>query len=203
MPDPVAAVGAPPATVSPAQRPPADGFAQVLAASRRDVEALETVTLGEMLHLATHPATAALPTAAAAPVGATAATTGGLAWPVRGRATSEFGPRVHPVTGAHRDHLGLDIAAPTGTPITAAAAGTVTFAGPRGGYGNVVIIDHGGGLETRYAHQHTIAVTAGQTVGARERIGTVGSTGLSTGPHLHFEVRRGGTAVDPRRLLAG
>ena len=126
---------------------------------------------------------------------------GSYVMPVSGRLSSRFGPRVHPITGELRPHRGLDLAAPTGTPIGAMAAGTVTFAGDRGGYGNVVIIDHGDGTETRYAHQDRMSVTVGQTVVAGETIGTVGSTGLSTGPHLHLELRRDGEAVDPAPLL--
>lgn len=106
------------------------------------------------------------------------------------------------VGSTHRQHDGIDIAASTGTPISAEADGRVTFAGSRGGYGNVVIIDHGNGTETRYAHQDTIGVSVGQTVRAGERVGTVGSTGMSTGPHLHFEGRRNGQSLNPRRVLS-
>lgn len=95
----------------------------------------------------------------------------------------------------------MDLAAPAGTPIVAAGGGTVTFAGPRGGYGNVVILDHGDGTETRYAHQQRLDVTVGQQVTGGQQIGTVGSTGNSTGPHLHFEVRRNGQPVDPAPLV--
>lgn len=121
--------------------------------------------------------------------------------PVDGEVTSEFGPRTHPVTGAHGHHDGIDIAAPTGTPIAAAAGGTVSYAGVMGGYGNVVIIDHPNGLQTLYAHQSRISVTVGQKVSAGQAIGAVGSTGMSTGPHLHFEVKRDGEAIDPRPFL--
>ena len=132
---------------------------------------------------------------------APAATDTGYVRPVEGRLSSKFGPRVHPITGQLRPHRGVDFSAPTGTPISAAAGGTVTFSGEQGGYGNVVIIDHGDGTESRYAHQHTLDVAVGQTVRAGDQIGTVGSTGLSTGPHLHFEIRRDGEAVDPAPLL--
>lgn len=181
----------------------AHDFAAALRAQQIDAAALETVTLGEMLGHPTASVDGAAAVAVASESAGPGAAVGALRWPVQGRATSEFGPRTHPVTGARRDHDGLDIAAPAGTPIVAAAAGTVTFAGRQGGYGNVVIVDHGHGTESRYAHQETIAVTAGQTVRAGQRIGSVGSTGLSTGPHLHFEVRRRGSAIDPRTLLAG
>lgn len=155
------------------------------------------ITLAQMLGRPLVGATlAAPPPPAAGPVG------GALRLPVHARTTSGFGLRVHPVTGEERLHSGIDLAAPTGTPIAAAAAGTVTFAGPRGGYGNLVIVDHGDGTETRYAHQDSLAVVVGQVVAAGEVVGTVGSTGRSTGPHLHFEVRRHGEPVDPAHLLA-
>jgi murein DD-endopeptidase MepM/ murein hydrolase activator NlpD len=124
-----------------------------------------------------------------------------LSWPVRGRVSSAFGYRVHPVDGVGRDHVGLDIAAPSGARVGAAAGGTVTFAGWRGAYGRLVIVDHGGGLTTRYAHLAGIEVRAGAQVATGAPLGTVGSSGVSTGPHLHFEVRRQGIPVDPRPLL--
>lgn len=98
-------------------------------------------------------------------------------------------------------HHGVDIAAPTGTAIQAAREGVVTFAGDRGGFGNLVIVDHGGGTETYYAHQSQILVAPGQTVAAGSIIGLVGSTGVSDIPHLHFEVRHGGQPVDPAPYL--
>ena len=108
---------------------------------------------------------------------------------------------MHPVTGRRHDHAGVDFAAPAGTPIRAAAGGTVAFAGVRGGYGNLVILDHGDGMQTWYAHQRDVAVMEGQRVPAGGILGTVGSTGRSTGPHLHLEVRRDGEPVDPLPLL--
>merc|ERR1712100_883727 len=107
-----------------------------------------------------------------------------------GRISSQFGTRVDPINGTHKHHKGLDIAAPTGTPIKAMRAGTVTYAGPRGSYGNLVIIDHGNGLETRYAHCDSISISKGAVVQAGAPIATVGSTGRSTGPHLHLGVRK-------------
>jgi murein DD-endopeptidase MepM/ murein hydrolase activator NlpD len=115
--------------------------------------------------------------------------------------TSGFGPRRHPISGGTRLHSGVDIGAPSGAPITAADAGVVVMAGSSGGYGNWTLIDHGGGLATGYAHQSSIGVTRGQHVSRGAVIGRVGSTGASTGPHLHWEVRVNGTPVDPMRYV--
>ena len=119
---------------------------------------------------------------------------GGFIWPVQGVVTSAFGPRWG------RMHEGIDIAAPAGTPIRAAAAGTVIYAGWLGGYGNLTIIDHGNGVATAYGHQSAIYVTGG-AVSQGQEIGAVGSTGHSTGDHLHFEVRINATPVDPLAYL--
>ncbi|PLS75639.1 MAG: hypothetical protein CYG61_06220 [Actinobacteria bacterium] len=119
----------------------------------------------------------------------------GLAWPLRGRVTSNFGPRWG------RLHAGIDIGAGSGTPIRAAKAGEVIFAGSYSGYGNCVIINHGGGLTTLYAHQSRLGTRDGATVSQGEVIGFVGSTGHSTGPHLHFETRVNGSPQNPRRYL--
>lgn len=125
-----------------------------------------------------------------------------LSLPVPGaRVTSHFGPRNHPVLGTARMHDGVDFGAPSGAPIRAAAAGTVVFAGPRGGYGNTVIVDHGNLLATLYAHQSALYVAEGAAVAAGQIIGAVGSTGMSTGPHLHFETRVSGVPVDPLLYL--
>jgi murein DD-endopeptidase MepM/ murein hydrolase activator NlpD len=118
----------------------------------------------------------------------------GFIWPVNGVVTSGFGWRWG------RMHEGIDIAAPTGTPIRAAAGGSIIFAGYMGGYGNLVVIDHGNGLSTAYAHQSAIYIGGG-SVSQGTVIGAVGSTGNSTGPHLHFEVRVNGSAVDPMGYL--
>lgn len=119
----------------------------------------------------------------------------GLVWPVRGRVTSEYGWRWG------RMHQGIDIAARSGTPIIAANSGVVIQAGRMGGYGNVVIVDHGSSFSTVYAHQSRIAARNGQAVSRGQVIGYVGSTGHSTGPHLHFETRVNGRAQNPRRYL--
>lgn len=126
---------------------------------------------------------------------------GTLVRPVPGRVTSPFGPRTHPILGTVRMHTGIDMSAPYGQPIRAAAGGRVILAGAYGGYGNTVMIDHGGGMVTLYAHQSAIRVTYGEAVDAGETIGESGSSGLATGPHLHFEVRIGGTPVDPLDYL--
>jgi len=111
--------------------------------------------------------------------------------------SSHYGWRVHPINGGKDRHLGVDIAVSTGTPILAAHGGTVTFVGNMGGYGLVVFINDGNGLETRYAHCNTVLVNVGQTVEAGDVIATVGSTGDSTGPHLHFEIIRNGRHLNP------
>jgi murein DD-endopeptidase MepM/ murein hydrolase activator NlpD len=120
---------------------------------------------------------------------------GVLAWPVNAPITSPFGWRWG------RMHEGIDLGAAYGTPVVAAAAGAVIYAGWLGGYGNLTVIDHGGGLSTAYGHQAHIGVSVGQHVEQGEIIGNVGSTGHSTGPHLHFEVRVNGQAVDPLGYL--
>ena len=130
-----------------------------------------------------------------------AAGSGVFGRPVNGPITSTFGPRQHPIFETTRMHTGVDFGSPSGTPIKAAGAGEVIWAGERGGYGTVVIIDHGGSTATLYAHQSRVAVKDGATVTRGQTIGYVGSTGYSTGPHLHFEVRVGGNPVDPLRYL--
>lgn len=122
---------------------------------------------------------------------------GGFLRPVNGPIVSGFGMRFHPILKVNRMHTGVDIAAPHGTPIKAAADGEVVFAGYRRGYGNTIIIDHGGGVATLYAHCSALAVGEGATVKQGQVIGYVGATGLATGPHLHFEVRRNGEPVNP------
>lgn len=117
-------------------------------------------------------------------------------WPVHGRITSYFGRRTLGM-GTSNFHRGVDVAAPTGTPIVASRSGTVSFAGWSGSYGYLVKIRHVGGDETWYAHQSRISVSVGEWVDQGEVVGRVGSTGLSTGPHLHFELRRSGSAIDP------
>jgi murein DD-endopeptidase MepM/ murein hydrolase activator NlpD len=117
--------------------------------------------------------------------------------PVPGEIRSGFGSRVHPIYGTIRMHNGVDMAAAIGEPIYACRAGTVLQAGWNGGYGNTIVIDHGGGMATLYAHQSSLGAGVGAQVGAGQVIGYAGSTGASTGPHLHFEVRQNGNPVDP------
>ena len=113
------------------------------------------------------------------------------------RLTSAFGYRYHPVSGRYRRHAGIDLAAPRGTPIMATSDGVVMAAGWMGGYGIAVRLDHGAGTETRYAHMSRAAVSPGDSVQRGQVIGYVGSTGRSTGPHLHYEIRKAGRAVNP------
>jgi murein DD-endopeptidase MepM/ murein hydrolase activator NlpD len=124
---------------------------------------------------------------------------GGLLWPVAagGRMSSPVGPRIHPVFGYRSCHTGQDIAAPTGTPVRASADGRVITSGSGGAYGNSIMLVHSGGLTTFYAHLAAKSVQVGQEVKAGDQVGTVGSTGWSTGPHLHYETRMNGTAYDP------
>lgn len=130
----------------------------------------------------------------------------GLRWPVAGTFTGGYGPRRDPITGAAGFHPGVDIAAPLGTPIGAAAAGTVVLTqtpDQSGGYGNYTCLAHGAGVVTCYAHQSRVLVTLGQQVQQGQVIGLIGTTGYSTGPHLHFEARLNGRTVDPAGLLPG
>ena len=123
--------------------------------------------------------------------------TGSLMWPVSGPVLSPFGWRIHPILHVRKMHTGIDIGVGYGVAIHAADSGSVIYATWMGGYGNVIIIDHGKGISTLYAHQSSLAVGAGAHVRRGQVIGYVGSTGFSTGPHLHFEVRLNGTPVDP------
>ena len=150
-------------------------------------------------------AEAAQAAAQASSTGSTTAPTGpvqgessaGMIWPVNGSVTSPFCEQ----RAWESCHPGIDIAAAEGTPIRAAAAGTVAIAGAEGGYGNYTCIDHGSGVSSCYAHQSSIAVSVGESVSQGQVIGSVGSTGMSTGPHLHFEVRVNGEPVDPMGYL--
>ncbi|MFZ5817602.1 MAG: peptidoglycan DD-metalloendopeptidase family protein [Bacillota bacterium] len=122
-------------------------------------------------------------------------------WPLSGTITDYLGWRTHPVHGYRHYHDGIDIAVPEGTPVAAVARGRVTYVGRLGGYGIVVRLDHGDGVETLYAHLSETMVEPGQTVGSGEQIALSGNTGASTGPHLHFSVFVGGSPVDPMAWL--
>ena len=122
-------------------------------------------------------------------------------WPARGWITSDFGQRTDPYTAERVMHEGLDIAAPHGKEVTAPADGTVIFAGLEGGYGNVLVIDHGYGVKSRYGHLSKVEVHPGDRVHRGELIGAVGNTGRSTGPHLHYEVRVNGLPENPRKFI--
>lgn len=119
-----------------------------------------------------------------------------------GYISSAFGRRSDPITGRIAMHTGIDFSAPRGTPIYAVGAGVVTFSGRNGAYGNMIEISHGDGYKTRYAHAHELKVEKGALVSKGQEIATVGSTGRSTGPHLHLEVYRNGMAVNPGRYIA-
>jgi murein DD-endopeptidase MepM/ murein hydrolase activator NlpD len=125
----------------------------------------------------------------------------GMIWPVNGPVTSGFGWRIHPVFHTRRFHSGIDISSPYGTPIRSAASGKVIFAGSQTGYGNYVIVYHGGKIATLYAHMSSIGVSYGASVVQGGTIGRVGCTGYCTGPHVHFEVRLNGNPVDPMGWL--
>jgi murein DD-endopeptidase MepM/ murein hydrolase activator NlpD len=128
-----------------------------------------------------------------------------LAAPLLGRleVTSSFGARTDPFLGRPALHTGVDLREGYGAEILSTGAGRVAFAGPAGGYGDMVEIDHGNGVATRYAHMGSIAVVEGQAVGRSAVLGLVGATGRATGPHLHYEVRVDGDPVDPTRFIAG
>lgn len=168
---------------------------------RQEVDALQAEEAGLSDLIAARASRAAVPPPdPAGPAGGGPGAVGGVSssgyvWPLNGRLTSPFGPRWG------RMHKGQDIAAPTGTPIKAAKGGRIIKAGGGGGYGNLTLIDHGGGVVTAYAHQTRFAAGEGAQVSQGQVIGYVGSTGHSTGPHLHFEVRVNGVQRNPRPYL--
>jgi murein DD-endopeptidase MepM/ murein hydrolase activator NlpD len=122
-------------------------------------------------------------------------------WPTRGWVTSDFGVRLDPYTSERVMHAGMDIAGPHGKEVIAPSDGTVVFSGLEGGYGNVLVIDHGYGIKTRYGHLATVKVKAGEKVKRGQTIAGLGNTGRSTGPHLHYEVRVNGLAQNPRKFI--
>ncbi len=138
---------------------------------------------------------------ASLPAGIVPPSAGGLIYPVSGPITSPFGYRVHPILGTSRFHSGLDFGVGHGTPIAAADNGLVIHSGWYGGYGNTIILDHGSGWTTLYAHASSLNASQGQSVKRGQTVSFVGSTGMSTGPHLHFEVRYQGNPIDPLSRL--
>jgi len=122
-------------------------------------------------------------------------------WPTRGWVTSDFGSRLDPYTSERVMHAGLDIAGPHGKEIVSPSDGTVVFAGLEGGYGNVLVIDHGYGIKTRYGHLSFIKVKSGERIKRGDIVANMGNTGRSTGPHLHYEVRVNGIAQNPRKFI--
>ncbi|HEX3765039.1 MAG TPA: peptidoglycan DD-metalloendopeptidase family protein [Kofleriaceae bacterium] len=163
---------------------------------------------GHVAHPPPAPGTSAIATSVAAtaphaPAVGSAAAPGAPQFlvPVSGRPSSGYGLRTDPIHGGTVNHPGFDLAAATGTEVAAAARGTVVHAGPAGTYGNLVTLRHDNGFETRYAHLSEVDVKVGDVVEAGAELGKVGTTGYSTGPHLHFEVRHDGQAIDPAPLL--
>ena len=125
-------------------------------------------------------------------------------FPVMGpRMSSDYGIRKHPIKKVTRHHHGMDLAAPLGAPIRAISDGQVMYADPHGGYGQLIAIKHKDGFSSHYGHCESMTVTPGERVKAGQIIGTVGSSGISTGPHLHFEIRYQGEPRDPETLLPG
>lgn len=207
----VVADNAPPAIV----RAPAPGVLQLTAAvglswyavlplnrprATRAGEAELSPQRGETGDWPPEPGPAGVTAAAPSPL-AVASLPLALLRPSGGVVTSRFGWRIHPLFGRPEFHTGLDIATGYGSPVTAARAGLVRFVGWESGYGRIIVLDHGGGLETTYSHLSAALVSPGQTVERGQEIGRIGNSGWSTGPHLFFEVRRNGVPVDPARYL--
>lgn len=190
------------------------GFGEKLFTGLRDQAMADSVTQGSSMGLAdmlerqlgppARPGSAtSLATAASGAQSYLRAFGSDYQMPVDGAVSSPFGERVHPITGELKMHQGLDLAAEQSSPVRAARSGAVSFAGQSEGYGNLVIIEHPGGQKSYYGHLKNIAVQEGQKVNQGEPVGTVGSTGISTGPHLHFEIRGAdGAALDPMPLMA-
>lgn len=122
-------------------------------------------------------------------------------WPTRGWVTSDFGTRLDPYSAERKMHQGMDIATPHGQPVATPSDGTVVFIGTEGGYGKVLVVDHGYGVKTRYGHLSEIHVRLGQRVNRGDKVASVGNTGRSTGPHLHYEVRVNGISENPRKFI--
>ncbi len=170
-------------------------------AQMEDISASEEAQLEQLIQERQREIEAQRKAAGIAGTAEPASGTGTFSWPITGTITSPFGWRSNPFGGSPEFHQGLDIAAPTGTTVTAAATGTVLLAQWYGGYGNYILLDNGGGYSTGYGHLSAIYVSVGQHVQRGQAIGAVGSTGQSTGPHLHFEVRFHGKPIDPAPRL--
>lgn len=164
-------------------------YQQVVAQLDADADHIQSI-------LAARQASAASVSSGALPTGG-----GQLLWPANGPLTSPYGYRTHPIFGDSRLHTGIDIGASYGAPVIASDSGVVAYVGAMSGYGNVIVVDHGGGLATTYNHLSAFSVASGQQVGRGSPIGNVGCTGYCTGPHLHFEVRVNGSPVDPMPYL--
>jgi murein DD-endopeptidase MepM/ murein hydrolase activator NlpD len=173
-------------------------IAAAAAAAKAEAEARARAEAAAAASATTKPPTSNESTVTTAPA---SSGTGALRWPIRGTIDSPFGWRIHPITWTRRLHTGIDIDGWYGQEIKAAKAGIVILAGVKGGYGNSVMIDHQNGWVTLYAHQQSLNVQVGQYVTTATTIGWVGSTGDSTGPHLHFELRVNGIPTDPMRYL--
>ena len=174
-----------------------DGFDLVLSANRQLLYAGLDRVMNSDLQLVRWTTNGHRDWIDAANVGKPVAASAGLAWPVAGRITSTFGTRIHPILRFARFHAGVDFGASWGSPIVATADGQVAAAGWSGGYGRQVRIWHGGGITTSYSHMSEIVASPGSFVRRGQLIGYVGSSGLSTGPHLHYEVLHNGTPVNP------
>ena len=161
----------------------------------------EEAAAARQAQLAACAARRAAATAAGQPPPTEACASGHFIWPAQGPVVSPFGMRWHPILGGYRMHTGIDIGASYGSPIIASDDGVVLFTGWYGGYGNTVILDHGSGLSTLYAHCSAILVSQGQQVARGQAIARVGATGYATGPHLHFEIRVNGVPVNPLSRL--
>lgn len=156
------------------------------------LESADDISVGQILLLPGATATRAIHTLSRS---------ASFTWPAKGPVSSSYGWRIHPVTGVSSHHDGIDIAAPSGSNVYAAASGVVTFADWYAGYGRLIIVDHGGDIETWYGHLSKFASSVGDRVYAGDVIGYVGQSGTTTGPNLHFEVRKNGNPVNPRDYL--
>jgi murein DD-endopeptidase MepM/ murein hydrolase activator NlpD len=178
-----------------AERAAAERRAREAAAAAERAAAASRSRAAAAAPAARAPAPAAPP--AAVPPAAAARQESGWLWPGNGRLTSRFGWRTHPIFGDRRFHAGIDLGGGYGAPVLATESGVVIYSGSASGYGTLVVVSHGGGVSSAYAHMSALLVREGQTVSRGQTIGRIGSEGNSTGPHLHFEIRLNGNPVDP------